>query len=88
MSLRGVDFGFVRANQLAFVVTRLEPGSQAETLGLACGDWIAEYRGIRVRSAEHLRALMDRKSTGAKVSLLIVRSRRQLVSDQAQGPSV
>jgi S1-C subfamily serine protease len=69
--------GFVSGKGLGVVVTGIVPGSQAETLGLGCGDWITEYRGVRVKNAEHLEELV-KGSTGTDRSLLVVRQRRRV----------
>jgi S1-C subfamily serine protease len=80
------DSGFVRGKGDGVVVTSIVPGSQAEKLGLEFGDWIAEYRGIRVRNAEHLVTLVNNPSRGAHLSLLVVHKRHRLRLRPAPGP--
>jgi tetratricopeptide (TPR) repeat protein len=76
--------GFV-SGKGGVVVIGIVPGSQAEKLGLGCGDWIAEYRGVRVRNAEHLVELV-KGSTGTDRSLVVVRQRRRVRLEPAPGP--
>jgi S1-C subfamily serine protease len=63
---------------LGLLISRINPGSPAEKVGLRVGDVIVSADGNRVETLEDLTDLIQKKEKGEKLSLEIIRDRKKL----------
>ena len=59
-------------------VSGITPGSPARTAGLAVGDVVLDYGGIRVDDDNHLVNLVGMTEPGRDVPLVVLRDQRQV----------